>query len=1295
MKLIRNWILVVLLGPVALAGAAQTLSPINKLNLVDAGAQINPGVGTFSNGNFVVVYEDRAAADGSDSGIFGSIYDSNMELVQDCGVVNTKTASFQTFPHVAVAPNDNFMVVWSNFTNTFGQLFSSTCERLGEEKFLGATFNGLDVGSDSQGNFWVVRSINGKAYLNKYSNEGTVLLQDIIVQDYASPVRPERTVLAVLSDDSVLVTWYNVNEVGSSDIFGAIVNADGTIASEAFLINSTTMNNQISPFVADLSAGGFIAVWMSDTGSGSSEIRGRLFSSDGTAGDEFVISPSDLNSQLTPYVIGRSSGGFSVGWTDQADPQHVYLASYDATGTEIGGRVALSSDEALMLTVNDEVELAELADGSVIGVWAGNGIGNWDIYGRVVRASADPFWELSPLTKVNTVVAGEQVRPSVDALPDGNFFVAYEDRAGADGGVSGIFGAVYNSDMQLVHDCGVLNATTNSYQEFPHVAVAPNGVSMVIWRNFTNTFGQRFSPSCERLGEETFLGATFNGHDVVSDSEGNFWVARSINGKGYLNKYSNDGVLLLQNIIYQSYTLPELPGRVRLAAMADGRVMITWYNVGGAEASKVYGVFVDADGTVSGDSFPLSTDTTTVQSGVVVEAFSDGGFVAIWSSEVSPGVSQIMGRVFSADGSGGDEFVVSAIEGVTQSTPFVEARHDGGFTVAWTNNSTPSQVDLATFSAEGVQMGRRIAFSADESVTMTGDGDVELAELSDGSLVGVWMASNDIYGRRIVGVAPVLPPDFDEDGIPDSLDPDDDNDGVEDEQDAFPFDASESLDTDSDGIGNNADTDDDNDGVVDSEDDFPLDPSEIVDTDGDRIGNNIDTDDDNDGVSDEQEVLDGTDPLDPTDFVPDVPPLQGHIYSWFSHVLMGDVNVRVNGSDGMDSTVISDLEGAFKFSTLNPGFVEMNLSKPIVPGDLNRTITSSDALAALKIAVGLNPNPDPDGAGPLLPLPVSPYQLIAADANQDGRVSSGDALAILKAAVGLNAGFEPSWRFIEEATSVWDTHADRNLVWTGEDGYSFNYPDLRNLNFVSVLVGDVNGSWEAGPDAVYLEDRSFAEKARVLNVPVSIWMLRDSDLDGLSDEFERATGTDPNLYDSDGDGVSDDLDQCNQTLEGVQVDVDGCAVESNLEAIDQVSRSQIPAAELAKKLDFQSLTVRFDTLQSALLRGDMNDWGVDLPFIEDQGGRFRVAVKLDVGAYAFKVASPNWTELDLGAAPGADRVVRSDSPVQLYRDSNAPVIFEVLTAGEFQFEITSNLRLTVARADVAGDSESPATKQGN
>jgi len=109
------------------------------------------------------------------------------------------------------------------------------------------------------------------------------------------------------------------------------------------------------------------------------------------------------------------------------------------------------------------------------------------------------------------------------------------------------------------------------------------------------------------------------------------------------------------------------------------------------------------------------------------------------------------------------------------------------------------------------------------------------------------------------GIGNMADEDDDNDGLTDSdeellgtnsLSEDSDSDGVNDGQDLFPTDASESKDTDGDGVGNNADADDDNDGVSDNSDDFPLDGTEALDTDGDGVGNNADADDDNDGVLD-------------------------------------------------------------------------------------------------------------------------------------------------------------------------------------------------------------------------------------------------------------------------------------------------------------------------------------------------------------------------------------------------------------------------------------------------------------
>ena len=94
---------------------------------------------------------------------------------------------------------------------------------------------------------------------------------------------------------------------------------------------------------------------------------------------------------------------------------------------------------------------------------------------------------------------------------------------------------------------------------------------------------------------------------------------------------------------------------------------------------------------------------------------------------------------------------------------------------------------------------------------------------------------------------------------------DSDGDGVPDDQDAFPSNPAETIDTDADGIGNNADTDDDNDQMPDTwEIQYGFDP----------LKDDASGDEDGDGRSNLDEYLAGTDPVVPQDNLePDAPVL--------------------------------------------------------------------------------------------------------------------------------------------------------------------------------------------------------------------------------------------------------------------------------------------------------------------------------------------------------------------------------------------------------------------------------------
>ncbi len=117
--------------------------------------------------------------------------------------------------------------------------------------------------------------------------------------------------------------------------------------------------------------------------------------------------------------------------------------------------------------------------------------------------------------------------------------------------------------------------------------------------------------------------------------------------------------------------------------------------------------------------------------------------------------------------------------------------------------------------------------------------------------------------------------DHDGDGTGDNGDADDDGDGyndtVEVSEGSDPLDAdSKPADNDGDFEPDSTDGDDDNDGVPDEDDAFPFDDTESIDTDGDGAGDNADLDDDGDGWSDADEARLGTDPLAATDSPPDM-----------------------------------------------------------------------------------------------------------------------------------------------------------------------------------------------------------------------------------------------------------------------------------------------------------------------------------------------------------------------------------------------------------------------------------------
>ncbi|MDG2035128.1 MAG: cadherin repeat domain-containing protein, partial [Pseudomonadales bacterium] len=201
--------------------------------------------------------------------------------------------------------------------------------------------------------------------------------------------------------------------------------------------------------------------------------------------------------------------------------------------------------------------------------------------------------------------------------------------------------------------------------------------------------------------------------------------------------------------------------------------------------------------------------------------------------------------------------------------------------------------------------------------------------------------------------------------------------------------------------------------------------------------------------------------------------LSGKVYHWATQSLMDDVSISMHYKEGGEhiKSVSSSATGDFHVNELAADEVVVTAHRELQSEDTGRLVTSLDALAALKMSVGLNPNAL-DSSG-INQVGISAYQYFAADVNKTGKVTSADALEILKMAVRTPDALEREWMFIDESQDFWDETAndgqgaltiDRYAVNPGPEGSEMTIEEASEANFVGVLLGDVYSNWQA-PDS--------------------------------------------------------------------------------------------------------------------------------------------------------------------------------------------------------------------------------------
>jgi alpha-tubulin suppressor-like RCC1 family protein len=369
--------------------------------------------------------------------------------------------------------------------------------------------------------------------------------------------------------------------------------------------NTFSTGVQQFPAIAKLKIGYFVA-WSSNgqDGSGYGVYGQRYNDGGGKQGAELRISTATTGNQYMPKVAGLKAGGFIVTW--QSDGQDgagggIYAQNYNSNGAKVGAEFRVNKTTAGAQT---GPAIAPLTGGGFLIAWTGVDKAGLGIFAQRYDAAAKA---LGSEFAVNKTTTGAQSMPTIAALKDGGFLVAWQSD-GQDGSGLGVYAQRYDAGGVLKTSEFLVNTVKAGAQSLPSAAGLPvDGGFVVTWQSANQdgsglgVYMQRYNASAAKVGTETRV-TTMTANDQAQPS---------------VSAYADNGYIVLWT-----------------SKLQDGSGL------------GVYGQAFQTAGTKTNVEFLVNTTTANDQSQPAVAAGAAGNFMAAWTSVLSSTVQDIMGQTF-------------------------------------------------------------------------------------------------------------------------------------------------------------------------------------------------------------------------------------------------------------------------------------------------------------------------------------------------------------------------------------------------------------------------------------------------------------------------------------------------------------------------------------------------------------------------------------------------------------------------------------------------------------------------
>jgi hypothetical protein len=503
-----------------------------------ANEQCDPAV-AFDGANFLVVWDDRGRGDD----IYGARVSQLGNVLDPAGIAIGVAYSSQWGPVLAF-DGTSYLVVWQDYRSGAWDIYGSRVSTSGSVLDpAGIAISTASYHQDSPAvafdgtNYLVVWHYSGDIRGARVSTSGVVLDPAELVllaglTEYDSPT--------VAFDGTNYLTVCRGSRTYSSDICGARVGTSGVVLDPAYLVLSTSANEQRSPAVA-FDGTNYLVAWADWRSESGWDIYATRVSADGNVldpagilvaaggvtpavafgGTNYLVvwqwygdircarvttGGSVLDPAFIPIAAGAAYDRLPAVAFDGTNYLVMWRGDYAVQGTRVstGGTVLDPGRIVVAFGENPKYPPAIAFDGTnYLIVWDAAG----DIYGRRVGTDGSV---IDPGAIAISMATNDQEHPAV-AFDGTNHLVVWQDSRSE---TFDIYGARMDTSGTVIDPEGRAISTAGSKEESP--AIAFDGTNyLVVWEDSSgafdrNIYASRVSPSGSVLD---------SGGVVISDAE--------------------------------------------------------------------------------------------------------------------------------------------------------------------------------------------------------------------------------------------------------------------------------------------------------------------------------------------------------------------------------------------------------------------------------------------------------------------------------------------------------------------------------------------------------------------------------------------------------------------------------------------------------------------------------------------------------------------------------------------------------------------------------------------------------